>query len=404
MGLGMGATMMPLFTSALKTLKAHEVARGSTLLNITQQIASSVGVAIMSVLLTNHLQASKLAGPAMATPAHPGPGRQDPRGRDREGAGGRSPGVRRHLLGGVGDGAADGDPGDVPAAQARGDAPARRRGRPSRRRALTSATTTGRHISSWVSGSPPNSRPSGSARPVIAAISSAESSKPKTSRFCALALGVAGLRDRERAELDVPAQDHLAGRDAVPLGRLGRPRARRAAPAACPSGSRPRCGCRAARGPRASRACGKRGCSSIWFTDGRDAGVVDDPGEVLLGEVGDADRADQALLLAGRPAPATPRRTCPTLGFGQWIEVQVEVVEAEPLERAADRGDGVVVPVVAAGQLARRPAPRRGGARSGGSPRRPRARSRSSPRCRAAGSRSRARCRIAAMPSSPLSG
>jgi len=67
MGLGMGATMMPLFTSALKTLRAHEVARGSTLLNITQQIASSCGVALMSVLLTNHLQASKLAGPAMAS-------------------------------------------------------------------------------------------------------------------------------------------------------------------------------------------------------------------------------------------------------------------------------------------------------------------------------------------------
>jgi predicted MFS family arabinose efflux permease len=67
MGLGMGATMMPLFTSALKTLKANEVARGSTLLNITQQIASSCGVAIMSVLLTNHLQASKLAGPAIAS-------------------------------------------------------------------------------------------------------------------------------------------------------------------------------------------------------------------------------------------------------------------------------------------------------------------------------------------------
>jgi ABC-type amino acid transport system permease subunit len=67
MGLGMGATMMPLFTSALKTLKAHQVARGSTLLNITQQIASSVGVATMSVILTNHLQASKLAGPAMAS-------------------------------------------------------------------------------------------------------------------------------------------------------------------------------------------------------------------------------------------------------------------------------------------------------------------------------------------------
>jgi EmrB/QacA subfamily drug resistance transporter len=67
MGLGMGATMMPLFTSALKTLKAHEVARGSTLLNINQQIASSCGVAIMSVILTSQLQASELAGPAMAT-------------------------------------------------------------------------------------------------------------------------------------------------------------------------------------------------------------------------------------------------------------------------------------------------------------------------------------------------
>jgi len=67
MGLGMGSTMMPLFTSALKTLKAPEVARGSTLLNINQQIASSCGVAVMSVILTNHLQDSKLAGPAMAT-------------------------------------------------------------------------------------------------------------------------------------------------------------------------------------------------------------------------------------------------------------------------------------------------------------------------------------------------
>ncbi len=67
MGLGMGGTMMPLFTSALRTLRGHEVARGSTLLNINQQIASSVGVAVMSVLLTNHLQASKFARPAMAS-------------------------------------------------------------------------------------------------------------------------------------------------------------------------------------------------------------------------------------------------------------------------------------------------------------------------------------------------
>jgi len=66
MGLGMGATMMPLFTSALKTLKSHEVARGSTLLNINQQIAASIGVATMSVILTTYVKGSALAGAAMA--------------------------------------------------------------------------------------------------------------------------------------------------------------------------------------------------------------------------------------------------------------------------------------------------------------------------------------------------
>jgi EmrB/QacA subfamily drug resistance transporter len=59
MGLGMGATMMPLFTAALKTLTQHEVARGSTMLNITQQVAASCGVALMSVLLTSHLEGAE---------------------------------------------------------------------------------------------------------------------------------------------------------------------------------------------------------------------------------------------------------------------------------------------------------------------------------------------------------
>ena len=60
MGLGMGGTMMPIMTSAIKTLTAHQVARGSTLLNITQQIASSIGVAVMSVVLTNGLKGNAL--------------------------------------------------------------------------------------------------------------------------------------------------------------------------------------------------------------------------------------------------------------------------------------------------------------------------------------------------------
>ena len=71
MGLGMGGTMMPLFTSALKTLTNQEVARGSTLLNITQQISSSVGVAIISVMLTNQLKDSDLALPAIAAQQDP---------------------------------------------------------------------------------------------------------------------------------------------------------------------------------------------------------------------------------------------------------------------------------------------------------------------------------------------
>jgi EmrB/QacA subfamily drug resistance transporter len=58
MGLGMGATMMPIMSAALATLTDHNIARGSTLMNITQQVASSIGFALFSVLLTNGLQAA----------------------------------------------------------------------------------------------------------------------------------------------------------------------------------------------------------------------------------------------------------------------------------------------------------------------------------------------------------
>ncbi|MEU4677687.1 DHA2 family efflux MFS transporter permease subunit [Micromonospora sp. NPDC023737] len=60
MGLGMGGTMMPIMTSALRTLSAHDVARGSTLVNILQQIGGSVGAAVMSVILTNQLNGSNV--------------------------------------------------------------------------------------------------------------------------------------------------------------------------------------------------------------------------------------------------------------------------------------------------------------------------------------------------------
>ena len=47
------------------------MARGSTLLNITQQIASSVGVAVISVILTNNLKSSPLSLPAIASAHDP---------------------------------------------------------------------------------------------------------------------------------------------------------------------------------------------------------------------------------------------------------------------------------------------------------------------------------------------
>lgn len=67
MGLGMGATMMPLMTSALRTLGRNDVARGTTLINIIQQAGASVGTAVMSVVLTTQLSKSATV-PGMTDP------------------------------------------------------------------------------------------------------------------------------------------------------------------------------------------------------------------------------------------------------------------------------------------------------------------------------------------------
>ena len=53
MGLGMGMTMMPIMSAALKTLRQQDVARASTSLNIIQQVAASIGTALLSVVLYN---------------------------------------------------------------------------------------------------------------------------------------------------------------------------------------------------------------------------------------------------------------------------------------------------------------------------------------------------------------
>ncbi|QFG26058.1 DHA2 family efflux MFS transporter permease subunit [Actinomadura sp. WMMB 499] len=66
MGTGMGMTMMPTMAAAIQPLVHDEVPRASTMLNIIQQVSTSVGTAMMSVLLARQL-ADKL-------PAMPGEG------------------------------------------------------------------------------------------------------------------------------------------------------------------------------------------------------------------------------------------------------------------------------------------------------------------------------------------
>ncbi|WP_028060895.1 DHA2 family efflux MFS transporter permease subunit [Candidatus Solirubrobacter pratensis] len=56
MGMGMGFAMMPLFSGAMQTLRKAAVARASTTLNILQQVAASIGTAVMSVILTQALR------------------------------------------------------------------------------------------------------------------------------------------------------------------------------------------------------------------------------------------------------------------------------------------------------------------------------------------------------------
>jgi uncharacterized membrane protein len=68
MGVGMGMTMMPIMSAALKTLRQSDVARASTSLNIIQQVAASIGTALLSVLLFNEVK-DKLAPLAANAPA-----------------------------------------------------------------------------------------------------------------------------------------------------------------------------------------------------------------------------------------------------------------------------------------------------------------------------------------------
>ena len=58
-GIGLGCTLTPLSGAAVQTLAPHQVARGSTLLSVNQHVATSVSIALMSVILTSRFNRSE---------------------------------------------------------------------------------------------------------------------------------------------------------------------------------------------------------------------------------------------------------------------------------------------------------------------------------------------------------
>lgn len=61
-GFGMGSTMMPAMSAALRTLQRGEVARATSGLNALQRVGGSIGTAVLAVVLTHQLQGALPAG------------------------------------------------------------------------------------------------------------------------------------------------------------------------------------------------------------------------------------------------------------------------------------------------------------------------------------------------------
>ncbi|KLO29940.1 DHA2 family efflux MFS transporter permease subunit [Mycobacterium haemophilum] len=59
MGMGMGCTMMPLSGSSVQALTPHQIARGTMLISVNQQVGGSMGTALMSVVLTSQFNRSE---------------------------------------------------------------------------------------------------------------------------------------------------------------------------------------------------------------------------------------------------------------------------------------------------------------------------------------------------------
>jgi MFS transporter, DHA2 family, multidrug resistance protein len=80
MGLGIGCTTTPLSAAVLQSLAPHQVARGTTLVTVNQQVSGSIGAAFLGVILTqlfNHsdalITANKMVSAQQQTSGHSTP-------------------------------------------------------------------------------------------------------------------------------------------------------------------------------------------------------------------------------------------------------------------------------------------------------------------------------------------
>lgn len=59
LGLGVGCTTTPLSAALMQSLAPHQIARGTTLVSVNQQIGGSMGAALMAVILTNQFTSNQ---------------------------------------------------------------------------------------------------------------------------------------------------------------------------------------------------------------------------------------------------------------------------------------------------------------------------------------------------------
>lgn len=61
MGLGIGCTTTPLNAALMRALDSRQIARGTTLITVNQQLAGAVGASLLAVILTNQLNRNETA-------------------------------------------------------------------------------------------------------------------------------------------------------------------------------------------------------------------------------------------------------------------------------------------------------------------------------------------------------